>query len=60
MAEAFLALWAKKELVMLFRLTLGNFWCSVVNSVTISRNLNNFEKIKVKIKKIKKKKTKNK
>ena len=44
-AEAFFALRAKKELYMLFWLTLGHFWCSVVTSVTFSSNLSNFEKI---------------
>ena len=40
----FLALWANKELFMLFLLILSNFWCSVVTSVTFSSNLSNFEK----------------
>ena len=35
----------KKELFMLFWLTLGHFWCSVETSVTFSSNLINFEKI---------------
>ena len=43
-AEAFLALLAKKGPFMLFWLTLGNFWCSVVTSVTFSSPLSNFEK----------------
>ena len=47
-AEAFFALWAKKELFMLFWLTLGHFWCSVVTSVTFSNNLSNYEKKKKK------------
>ena len=34
----------KKDLFMLFWLTLGPFWCSVVNSVTFSSILSNFEK----------------
>ena len=34
----------KKELFMLFWLTLGHFWSSVVTSVTFSSNLSNFEK----------------
>ena len=34
----------KKELFMLFWLTLGHFWCSVETSVTFSSNLINFEK----------------
>ena len=43
-AKAFFALRAKKELFMLFWLTLGHFWCSVVTSVTFSSNLSNFFK----------------
>ena len=37
---------------MLFLLTLGHFWCSVVTSVTLSSNLSNFEKNPKKIQKI--------
>ena len=44
MAEALFALWAAKELLTLFMLILGNFWCSVVSSVTFSSNLSDFEK----------------
>ena len=47
---------------MLFLLTLGNFWCFVVTSVTFSSNLSNFEKYQKNPKKsqtIKKKYTKN-
>ena len=43
-AEAFFALRAKKELIMLFWLIFGNFWCPVVALVTFSSNLSNFEK----------------
>ena len=43
-AKAFVALWAKKGLFMLFLPILGYFRCSVVTSVTFSSNLNNFEK----------------
>ena len=43
-AEAFLAFWAKKELFMLFWLTLCHFWCSAVASVTFSSYLRNFQK----------------
>ena len=53
-AEAFYALRAKKELFMLFWLTLGHFWCSVVTSVTFSSNLSNFEKNSKNPKKIQK------
>ena len=42
-AEAFFAL-VEKELCMLSWLTLGNFWSSVVTSVTFSSNLSNFQK----------------
>ena len=38
-AGAFFALREKKELFMLFWLTLGYFWCSVVTSVTFSSNV---------------------
>ena len=34
---------------MLFLLTLGNFWLLVVNSVTFSSNLSNFERFQTKI-----------
>ena len=44
-AEACFALRAKKEIFMLFWLTLGHVWCSVVTSVTFSSNISNFEKI---------------
>ena len=40
-AEGFF--WAKKELLTLFVLMLGHFWCSVVTSVMFSSNLSNFE-----------------
>ena len=33
----------KKRAFMLFWPNFGNFWCSVVNVVTFSSNLNNFE-----------------
>ena len=39
MAEAFFALRAKKELIMLFWPIFGNFWCPVVTLVTFSSNL---------------------
>ena len=35
----------KKELLILFWLTLGNFLCSVVTSVTFDSYLSNFEKV---------------
>ena len=35
---------AKKELFMLFWLTLGQVWCSGVTSVTFSSNLSSFKK----------------
>ena len=35
----------KQELFMLFLITLGLFWCSVVTSVTFSSNLSNFKKL---------------
>ena len=34
----------KKELFRLLVLILGNFWCSLVTSITFSSNLSNFEK----------------
>ena len=34
----------KNWVFMLFWLTLGHFWCSVVTSVTFNSNLSNFEK----------------
>ena len=43
-AKAFFALQAKKKLFMLFWLTLGHFWCSVVTSETFSSPLSNFPK----------------
>ena len=44
---------------MLFLFMLGYFWCSVVPSVTLSRNLRKFEKRKkTKIKNLKKRKEK--
>ena len=46
------ALRAKKELFMLFLPILGNFWCSVVNSVTFSSKLSKLGKNPKKIKKI--------
>ena len=49
----------KKELFMLFWITLGHFWCSVVTSVNFSCNLSNFEKNPKNPKKIKTKKIKN-
>ena len=39
LAEAFFALWAKKELIMLFWPILGHFWCPIVTLVTFSSNL---------------------
>ena len=42
-AEAFVALRAKRELIMLFWPILGHFWCPVVTLVTFSSNLSNFE-----------------
>ena len=42
-AEAFFALRAKKELIMLFWTIFGNFWCPVVTLVTFSSNISNFE-----------------
>ena len=42
-AKAFLAFWAKKEVFMLFLSTLDRFWCSVITSVTFSRNISYFE-----------------
>ena len=57
-AGAFFALRAKIELFMMFWLTLGHFWCSVVTSVTLSSNLSNFEKNLKKIPKQSKKKIK--
>ena len=44
MAEAFFALRAKTELIMLFWPIFGNFWCPVVTSVTFSSNLRNLER----------------
>ena len=41
--EAFLAVWAKKELFTLFVHILDHFWCSVVTCVMFFSNLNNFE-----------------
>ena len=41
LAEAFFALWAKKELFMLFWPIFGNFWCPVVTMVTFSSNHGN-------------------
>ena len=38
-AEAFFALRAKKELIILFWPIFGNFWCPVVTVVTFSSNL---------------------
>ena len=43
-AEALFALWAKKELIILFWPIFGNFWCPVVTLVTFSSNLRNFER----------------
>ena len=43
LADAFFALLAKKELIMLFWPIFGNFWCPVVTLVTFSSNLGNFE-----------------
>ena len=43
-AEAFFALWAKKEIIMLFWPSFGHFWCPVVTLVTFSSNLSNFER----------------
>ena len=40
----FVALWAKKEINMLFWTIFGNFWCPVVTLVTISSNISNFER----------------
>ena len=46
LAEAFFALRAKKELVMLFLPIFGDFWCPVETVVTFSSNLSNFERNK--------------
>ena len=65
LAEAFFALWAQKEPIMLFWLIFGNFWYPVVTLVTFSSNLSNFErnpppkKNPRKIRKLKKKIKKN-
>ena len=55
-AEAFFALRAKKELIMLFWPIFGNFWCPVVTLVNFSSNISNFERNTKKTKKIQKKK----
>ena len=44
LAEAFLALQAKKELIMLFWKIFDNFWCLIVTLVTFSSNLSKFER----------------
>ena len=54
-AEAFFALRAKKELIMLFWPIFGDFWCPVVTVVTFSSNLSNFERNPKKTEKIQKK-----
>ena len=41
---AFLALRAKKELIMRFCPIFGNLWCPVVTLVTFSSSLSNFER----------------
>ena len=43
-AEAFFALRAKKELIVLFGPIFGNFWCPVVTLVTFSSNISNKKK----------------
>jgi hypothetical protein len=53
-ADAFFALRAKKELIMLFWPIFGDFWCPVVTLVTFSSNLSNFERNAKKPKKFKK------
>ena len=52
-AKAIFALLVKTGVFMLFWLTLGHFWCSVVTSVTFSSNLSHLKQIK-KSKKIQK------
>ena len=42
--KAFFGLWVKK-VVMLCLLILGLVWCSIIISVTLIRNLSNFEKV---------------
>ena len=42
--RAFLALWAKKDLILLCWPILGHLWCPVVTLVTFSSNLSNFKK----------------
>ena len=53
-AEAFFALRAKRELIMLFWPIFGNFWCPVVTLITFSSNISNFERNHKKNKKSKK------
>ena len=54
-AEAFLALRAKKEPIMLFWPIFGNFWCTVVTLVTFISNISNFENNPKKTEQIQKK-----
>ena len=54
-AEAFFALRGKKELIILFWTTFGNFWCPVVTLVTFSSNISNNNQKKKKIQKKSKK-----
>ena len=44
LAEVFLALRAKKELILLFLPIFEDFWCPVVALVTLSKSLRNFER----------------
>ena len=44
LTEAFFAIWAKKELIMLFWPIFGHFWRPVVTLVTFSSKLSNLEK----------------
>ena len=53
-AEAFFALWAKKELIILFWPIFGIFWCPVVTLVTFSSNISNNNQKKKKIQKFQK------
>ena len=49
LAKVSVALWAKKVLFMIFWLTLGHFWCSLLTLVTFTSKISNFEKKSTKI-----------
>ena len=59
LAEAFIALRAKKEVIMLFWPIFGIFLCPVLTLVTFSSNINNFERNSKKTLKKKQKNPKN-